>query len=159
MPCDAAEIEPAESPCADYNFGINRMIAGPRPRVVERRSRSFRFARRDRECGSIDYVNYHPQLTHRGPSCQCSHYINLQPSHASLTRLRTPILLSSHPVMSSTEEKSNPGLSTKRSSDSLKALDASAEKQPAEHQAVDTATPASKTDDEVAPVGFFELFR
>ena len=60
--------------------------------------------------------------------------------------------------MSSTEEKSNPGLSTRKSSDSVKVPDPSSEKQPAEHQAVDTAAPDSKAD-QVTPVGFFELFR
>jgi hypothetical protein len=60
--------------------------------------------------------------------------------------------------MSSTDEKKPPAeSSTKKSSDTVKGLDISEEKESAGHDAVETA-PAAKAD-QVAPVGFTELFR
>ena len=59
--------------------------------------------------------------------------------------------------MSSTEEKPRDGLPNKKSSDSVRGLDASEEKPSPEHATVDTAATA-KTD-EVPTVGFTELFR
>jgi hypothetical protein len=61
--------------------------------------------------------------------------------------------------MSSTGEKPLDDLPTKKSSDSLKDLGASGEKEksPTEHAAVDTAPNAK--DDQVPTVGFLQLFR